>query len=83
MVKIVQKYMKCFPLKDFLKYVFIIRTHADTSHRKFEREKKKIEESIVKCIKQSDFKDFRQIMDSKVIALPDKKKFYVDGDNED
>jgi len=84
MVKILQKYMECFPLKDFWKYVFIIRTHADTSHKKFEREKKKIEGSIVKCIKQDDFKDFRQFMDTKGIALPDLiTEFYVDCDNED
>jgi hypothetical protein len=76
--------MECFPLKDFWKYVFIIRTHADTSHKKFEREKKKIEGSIVKCIKQDDFKDFRQFMDTKGIALPDLiTEFYVDCDNED
>jgi len=44
-VKILQNYMECFPLKDFWKYVFIIRAHADTSHKNFEREKKKIEGS--------------------------------------
>ena len=41
MVNTLQKYMGCFPLKEFWKHVFIIRTHADKSHKKFQKDKKK------------------------------------------
>lgn len=76
--------MDCFPLKEFWKHVIIIRTHADKSHKKFERERKKIEGSIVRCIRDKDFESFKNFMDTKQIALPDIiSEFYVDCDNED
>ena len=65
-------------------YYSNIRTHADKSHKKFERERKKIEGSIVRCIRDKDFESFKNFMDTKQIALPDIiTEFYVDCDNDD
>ncbi len=84
MVKILQQYMSCFPLKEFWNHVLLIRTHADTTNKKFERERKKINGSIVKCIRDKDYENFRNFMSSKDILPPDKiDEFYVDCDNED
>ena len=70
LVKILQKYMDCFPLKEFWKHAIIIRTHVDKSYKKFQREKK-IEGSIVRFIRDNDFESFRNFIDRKQIALPD------------
>lgn len=84
MVKTLQKYMDCFPLKDFWKHVIIVRTNSNLSNPKFEKEKKKIKDSIVKCIQHEDFKDFRCFMNTKNITLPDYiREYYVDCDNDD
>lgn len=84
MVKTLQKYMECFPSKVFWNHVFIVRTHADVTSKKFKREKEKIKGSIVKCIRDKDFLNFKEFMDSKGIALPDLiPEFYVDCCNED
>ena len=84
MVKILENYMTCFPLREFWKHVIMIRTRADTSNKKFERERKKIEGCIVKCIRDKDYENFRNFMSSHDILLPDKiEEYYVDCDNED
>ena len=79
MVKTLQNYMDCFPLKQFWEHVIIIRTHADTSYKYFDIQKQDIEGSIVKCIQHDDFTDFRNFMESKNISIPTYiKEFYVD-----
>ena len=83
-IKNLKIFMKCFPSKQFWKHVFIVRTHADTSSKKFEREKKKIEGKIVESLNEPDFINFKEFMEQKKIELPEKiDEFYVDNDNED
>ena len=54
------------------------------SSKKFEREKDKVKDSIVKSIHSDNFKDFKDFMNSKYISIPNSiKEFYVDCDNED
>jgi GTPase Era involved in 16S rRNA processing len=88
--------MQCFPLKYFWKHVFIVRTHADTSSKKFEREKAKIRNSIVDSLNgkdendnqdqkdYDDFKDLKNYMIQNNIEFPQAiDEFYVDNDDED
>jgi hypothetical protein len=49
--------MHCFPLKNFWKHIFIVRTHADASSKKFQREKAKISNSIVNSLNGEDDND--------------------------
>lgn len=83
-IKNLKIFMKCFPSKQFWKHVFIVRTHADTSSKKFKKEKKKIEGKIVESLNEPDFINFKEFMEQKKIELPKKiDEFYVDNDNED
>lgn len=85
--------MQCFPVKNFWKHVFIVRTHADTSSKKFKREKAKIENSIVNSINgkddkdnedDKDFKDLINFMTKNHIQFPQNiDEFYVDNDDQD
>ena len=43
-VKILENYMSCIPLKKFWKHVILLRTRSDTSNKKFEGNKKKQKE---------------------------------------
>ena len=85
MAKNLKILMQCFPLKYFWKHVFIVRTHADTSSKKFEREKAKIRNSIVNSIiEYDDFKDLKNYMIQHNIEFPQViDEFYVDNDDED
>lgn len=77
------KYMEVFPLKNFWEHVIIIRTHAKKYDEDFEDDKKKIEGAIVNSLKDDDFKNFKEFMYSKGIALPYSiKEFYVDCNND-
>ncbi len=43
--------MEIFPIKDFLKHIIIIRTHAKKNEEDLEDDKKKIENTIVEGLK--------------------------------
>jgi GTPase Era involved in 16S rRNA processing len=90
--------MQCFPLKNFWKHVFIVRTHADTSSKKFQREKAKILNSIVNSLNgedendndkkdkktEDDFQELKNYMIQKNIEFPQTiDEYYVDNDDED
>ena len=94
--KNLQILMQCFPLKKFWEHVFIVRTHADTSNKKFERGKKKIKDSIVNSINGKDIQDDEEKNDDKSfeglinymknnnIEFPQfLDEFYVDNDEEE
>lgn len=82
-----KNFMQCFPSKSFWDHVFIVRTHADTSAKKFKKEKAKVEGKIVESINDEEekaFIDFKNFMRRKKIELPTSiDEFYVDNDNED
>lgn len=83
-IKSLKIFMKCFPSKKFWEHVFIVRTHADTSSKKFKREKKKVEGKIVESINEQDFIDFKNFMTDRNIELPTYiDEFYVDNDDQD
>ena len=83
-IKNLRIFMQCFPSKKFWEHVFIVRTHADKSSKKFKKEKKKVEGKIVESINEKDFIDFKKFMTNKKIDLPTYiDEFYVDNDNED
>lgn len=83
-IKNLKIFMQCFPSKKFWEHVFIVRTHADTSSKKFKREKKKVEGKIVKSINEQDFIDFKNFMTDRNIDLPTYiDEFYVDNDDQD
>lgn len=83
-IKNLKIFMQCFPSKKFWEHVFIVRTHADTSSKKFKREKKKVEGKIVKSINEQDFIDFKNFMTDRNIDLPTYiDEFYVNNDDQD
>ena len=83
-IKSLKIFMQCFPSKKFWEHVFIVRTHADTSSKKFNRDKKKVEGKIVESINEPDFVDFKNFITRRNIDLPTHiDEFYVDNDNGD
>lgn len=83
-IKSLKTFMECFPSKQFWKHVFIVRTHADTSSKKFKKDKEKIKGTIEESINEPDFINFKEFMEQKKIELPKNiEQFYVDNDNED
>ena len=83
-IKNLRIFMQCFPSKKFWEHVFIVRTHADTSSKKFNKEKKKVEGKIVESINERDFIDFKNFMTYRNIELPTHiDEFYVDNDDQD
>ena len=64
----------------------IVRTYADNSYKKFQREKAKIKGSFINAINNygNDLKDFQNFMIRNLIEFPkDIDEFYVDNDEED
>ena len=83
-IKSLKILIKCFPSKKFWEHIILVRTHADTSSKKFKREKEKVEGKIVESLNEEDFIDFKNFIQSRNIELPKKiDEFYVDNDNED
>lgn len=81
-VKTLEKYMDIFPLQNFWDHVIIIRTHAKKDDDDFEDDVKEVKGSIVKCLNEPDFKEFKKFMENKKIALPYSiQEFYVDCNN--
>ena len=81
--KILESFIGCLPLKNFWSHVFIIRTHADKSHKRFQTNKKKIEDSIVRSLQCKEFESFKTFMNNKRVELPIKiTEFYVDCEND-
>jgi len=80
-VNTLEKYMEIFPLQNFWEHVIIIRTHAKKDED-FEDDLKEVQGSIVRCLNEPDFKDFKKFMENKNIALPYSiQEFYVDCNN--
>ena len=60
-------------------HVIIIRTHAKKDDDDFEDDVKEVKGSIVKCLNEPDFEEFKKFMENKKIALPYSiQEFYVD-----
>ena len=82
-IKSLKIFMQCFPSKKFWEHVFIVRTHADTSSKKFNKEKKKVEGKIVESINEPAFIDFKNFITNRNIDLPTHiDEFYVDNDED-
>ena len=63
-------------------HVIIIRTHAKKDDDDFEDDVKEVKGSIVKCLNEPDFEEFKKFMENKKIALPYSiQQFYVDCNN--
>ena len=75
-----KKFMGIFPTSNFWEHVLIIRTHS-SRHKKFEKEKKKIEGKLLEgIIKDHDLNDY---MEKNNINIPTKlKEFFVDSDDD-
>ena len=83
-IKSLKIFIECFPTKKFWEHIFLVRTHADTSSKKFKKEKEKVKGKIVESLNEKDFIDFKNFIQSRNIELPKKiDEFYVDNDNED
>jgi len=64
-VKTLEKYMEIFPLQNFWDHVIIIRTHAKKDDDDFEDDVKEVKGSIVKCLNEPDFEEFKKFMENK------------------
>lgn len=82
MINLLVNLIKCIPVNYFWQHVLLIRTHANTSEKKFARKKEKVEGAILKFAQQ--LKGYSDFVESKEILDPEKiEEFYVDCDNDD
>ena len=83
-VKLLVNLIKCIPVKYFWEHVLLIRTHANTSDKKFAKKKEKVAGAILKFAENLCDYDDEHFLESKEILIPENiEEFYVDCDNDD
>lgn len=83
-VKLLVNLIKCIPVKYFWEHVLLIRTHANTSDKKFAKKKEKVAGAILKFAEHLCARDDEDFLESKEILIPENiEEFYVDCENDD